>query len=1060
MTQSHFDSDDDFEMKQFAESVTFQIQENTNDRLQKLNQFLENPDFITKKGDPNTNIINRLRGKCYRIPQEKLGKFFRRLEACRRTKTKLMFAELQNKDSSALMLDFDILQTVPGSQVTSSTLESLASGVFGVLCKFLNLSAKFNEKRELDLHCIFTRKPQPVPKDNHYKDGLHMIVPSVKLSRPVKRFLIDKIVEFGVLEDVFGQFKLVGDAKEILDKNSAHVPVFFVGCSSKPDAPSYAMDSEYVCRVKSNMLHMILTPVSMADTREHAEFNVSLEYSLSFQGTLPRYHCELLAEYQEDTPPITRVEVQEPEAAENISALAIYDPNVKYVKGILDVLAKERATNYYDWFRVICTLANMNVLYRPLAEYFSLKCPEKYDPVSFEEHWAKACSAPNRGLRLGTLIWMAKEDNYEKWEALRNESLHNLIRSKIYNPLLEGNLGHYNIAELLFKCLSDKFVFEARGTHMVWYEFIHQSDPHRQGEVFKYRIWDTIPDTLRLYISQTLVRIFEEILPSLKGIENAAVDEELKKYHIKVRNNFKMTARNLMNSAFKNGVCQEARQLFSRPGFSDMLDKDPLLLGVGNGVLKLGTRIEFIARQHEHLISKYTSVNYKSFDPFDPTTKQVLLALRNMFPDDEADTHDFVMHYLASTLDNQIKDSIFLMIIGGGSNGKSFLMELHKATIGDIYSVKLPLEFFTKEARNSESAMPCMMQLQFARLAYLSESDKATKLVLRKIKELTGAESVYSRQLHESGINFKPRCHYIALSNNDFIVEGSDWGTWRRMMRIQMKNQFFGANDRNYDPSNPRHKLANKDMGKAWPENPAICSAYLGILCWYYQSYVGKYRGSLTNLKCDTIRRETEEYHNTQDRMNLFINSRAVKCADKRYLMDEIAIYQKWYEQQFGIKITNDNAQNDFLSSKLSKFIKQTREGYVLEGYRMLDVRETPDEDEEYYMQMDSQDDAASTIQRHIETPEQYYERICREWKAGCTMSPTTADKSVSPTTADKSVSPATADKSVSPATANEVPRRENFTPTSNLQPIHVAPEVARASLEEEQGFESDDSDF
>ncbi len=173
-------------------------------------------------------------------------------------------------------------------------------------------------------------------------------------------------------------------------------------------------------------------------------------------------------------------------------------------------------------------------------------------------------------------------------------------------------------------------------------------------------------------------------------------------------------------------------------GFSEKLDDDPNLKGVANGILQLGTKCKLIQGYHGHLVSKYTHARFKKMNPHEKNTKDVLIALRNLFPDNEPDTFDYIMHYLASTLDGHKKESIMMLLVGKGSNGKSFLVELHKGAIGDIYGVKMPLSFLTSRAKDAESATPALMQLKDAHFAYYSESNKFEILNMAKIKEFTG----------------------------------------------------------------------------------------------------------------------------------------------------------------------------------------------------------------------------------------------------------------------------------------------------------------------------------
>ena len=338
------------------------------------------------------------------------------------------------------------------------------------------------------------------------------------------------------------------------------------------------------------------------------------------------------------------------------------------------------------------------------------------------------------------------------------------------------------------------------------------------------------------------------------------------------------------------------------------------------------------------------------------------------------------MHYLASTLDGHKKESIMLIIVGKGSNGKSFLTELHKGAIGSTYGVKMPLSFLTSRAKNSESATPALMQLKEAHFAYYSESNKFETLNMAKIKEFTGQETLAGRKLHSDYINFKPKCHHLVASNNDFEIMGTDHGTWRRLVYMIWKITFGDKPDKN----NPYERKSDPDMGSHWAENPDVVSRYLGIIVYYYESFLSNYHGQVSNVPHPHILAETEEFRNRQDNVNKFLSSTLVKCSDEDKEMSIIAvreIYIKWYESNFpgSSKDYQRFAVDQLENSKIQKFIKKTRRGNFLKGYRILDIGEEKEEDEEYFMDTGVQaNNDISNIKP--ESSLEYYNRLCKEY--------------------------------------------------------------------------------
>jgi hypothetical protein len=242
--------------------------------------------------------------------------------------------------------------------------------------------------------------------------------------------------------------------------------------------------------------------------------------------------------------------------------------------------------------------------------------------------------------------------------------------------------------------MEDKYItsYPEGEKKIVWFEFILESDDYSEGQLYKWKRWKDEPISLLLYISNILPGIFKASYDKIARIGDKG-SPEIAKYYNEIKKNFAATIRNLGNHSFKKNVINEASLLFHREGFANELDSDPLIRGVSNGILKLSNlkygKPELITGYHTYSVSKFTKVKYIPFDPFDEITKKLIISLRRLFPDDEPDTFEFVMYYLASTIDSLPKESVFLQMIGGGSNGKSFLMELHIAAIGELYGKKL-----------------------------------------------------------------------------------------------------------------------------------------------------------------------------------------------------------------------------------------------------------------------------------------------------------------------------------------------------------------------------------
>lgn len=983
------------------EEVGMRLQENIHSIVRGFKDFISEPSFIKNKGDPDTNIVDLYQKKCYCIPNRKISKFMNFIEVMRRKKLKMMIYEKQ-QEYSGIMLDFDFKLNAGGmSPITNTHYHRLCINIFKILLKYLHFN-KEEIGNSKEYHICFIKKPKVVydADGDYYKDGIHILIPGIQITKEFKKLIIDKLITDKLIEKIFKEItphKSI-TKNDFIDKNSAHVGTFFIGSSSKVNSPPYNLDLIYKVQITVGEADDII-PVKVTDEflNKEKNINISYEFSLNFEKKLDKggiiqkkkynikseYNNELL-QYKNKEP--TKVAEFENESYHNeLSILNMHDPDSSYIKSILDVLNPRRSEEYLLWFDVLCALAHTSPSYKSLGEYFSMKSSEKFDQVYFNKIWDSILCKKDNNLSIGSLHYWAKNDNPDRYEEVRYRSIYNLLYKKIYDPTVEGQLEHYDSAEILHCVLKDKYVYDGYDDDGgSWYEFMLPGEPMLVGEMYKWRKYSgELPLSFLRYISEILPKLYKKCLEKIKTTLDDT-SEELFKYHFQIYKSFQKSCKNLKNSSFKKCSASESEQKFEQIGFSKKLDTNPNLKGVANGILELGKKCKLITGYHGHLVSKFTDVNYHEFNPHNPVTKKVLIALRNLFPDDEPDTFNYIMHFLSSTLDGNKKESMMLLVVGKGSNGKSFLVELHKGAIGSIYGVKMPLSFLTSRAKDAESATPALMQLKDAHFAYYSESNKFEILNMAKIKEFTGQETLAGRKLHKDYVNFKPKCHHLVASNNDFEVQGTDHGTWRRLDYLNMKIKFCDPLNDSYDPNNPYERIGDPTMGSNWTEDKEVLSSYLSILVYYYESLQTKYSGKVRNVPHPHITKETEEFRSRQDRINNFLNSSMVKCSDEDDEMPlTIArdIFVRWHENLYpgGNKEYQRHALDNLENSKLQKYIKKTKRGTIIKGYKVLELNEEKHDDEIYYTEIyENTDKELSNIKK--ESTDEFYKRVCREY--------------------------------------------------------------------------------
>lgn len=999
-TPTALDTDIDSDVDPIEHDVNYNIQSVQSAPLMSLNEFLNDPKIINPSGDPTTNFIDRLKGKCYNIPERRIPKLFKLIENCRRSKVRLMLTERQT-NSSGIMLDFDMYQDDEDDQLTDEIFHTLVTKIFEILITILD----FKDKKET-CYVGITRKPKIIYNEEYdcYKDGFHILIPSIKVTKGVRLLLIQKLIKNELIDRIMSDVEpadLVLKGKkytksDFLDQMSAHVPVFLIGSATKKGSSPYHLS--HIFKVSVNIETNNIYALPDTEFQRNSTINFCHEFSINFEcpkGIIKKKHYEPQEKYLSVILDLEQTNKKRDEEIikqhGDLDMLSVHDRQVTEIQELLDILNISRADNYKEWREVLCALANTSTSYKPLAEKFSRRS-KKFNMIDFERVW-NGCISNNisnrKPLSIASIHYWAKIDNPERYETVRKGHVYNILYGMVYEGFREGILNHSDIATLLFMLLQHKFVTDIPPgeRNKAWYEFMLENDDYIDGELYKWYRWKTQPDSLSKYISETLPNLFMKVFLSVKkNYEQSSGD--ISKYFAKVLQNFKSTMRKLGDRSFKKNIISEAEDKFAKRGFSEKLDKDPLIRGVSNGVLKLSLAPnrgpQLIQGRHNYLISKYTSVPYYAFNPYDELTEKILKTLRNMFPDDEPDSFEFTMCYLSSTIDGLPKESMFMITIGGGSNGKSFLMELHKSAIGENYGVKLPLSYLVCKSAHADNATPAVMMLHHASLATYSESNKHENLNAARIKEVTGAENIAGRKLNQDMINFKPKCHHWLCSNYDLDVGGAtDHGLWRRIEYNPLKIKFVDPNIDKYDPDDPYQRIADDTVTQSWTEDPEVLGRYLGIMTWYHKILHSKYNGKVKAVPHPHINLETEKYRRRQDVIASFLAQRLVKTVDEEEqheMIKEIQKYIKWHLINHG-SIVAKGVIETFQNSQIAKFIKNTKRGLFLVGHRFLNDDEQPGEGEDYAMK-NIFDIVASPDNFGIkpETTEEFYQRICNEY--------------------------------------------------------------------------------
>ena len=147
---------------------------------------------------------------------------------------------------SGIMIDFDIYQESEISQISEELKEELIQIVFEELTEILS---GLGNNETTPHYVAFIRRPTVIqhslPKlGTCWKDGFHMLIPSIKVSKTVKIYLHSILQERILTERI--PIKVLTKIEEIVDPNSATVDVMLFGSKvNKPNKEIYYLDSLY-----------------------------------------------------------------------------------------------------------------------------------------------------------------------------------------------------------------------------------------------------------------------------------------------------------------------------------------------------------------------------------------------------------------------------------------------------------------------------------------------------------------------------------------------------------------------------------------------------------------------------------------------------------------------------------------------------------------------------------------------------------------------------------------------------------------------------------------------
>lgn len=208
---------------------------------------------------------------------------------------------------------------------------------------------------------------------------------------------------------------------------------------------------------------------------------------------------------------------------------------------------------------------------------------------------------------------------------------------------------------------------------------------------------------------------------------------------------------------------------------------DPKLFNAANGALRLDLdAFEFRPHRRDDWATNIAAVDYNEY----AEAPRFRALMEKLIPD--AETRAFLQRIFGACLGDAAHTQSLIIFHGGGGNGKSTVLNIIAAVLGD-YDMTIAVESILTDGRGRKGseASPDLARLaQRPRLVRTSEADVGSRLSEGTVKAVTGGEPIVARKLHQEPVEFVPNFLIILSVNQRPSIRGGDDGIWRRIKLV------------------------------------------------------------------------------------------------------------------------------------------------------------------------------------------------------------------------------------------------------------------------------------
>ncbi len=245
------------------------------------------------------------------------------------------------------------------------------------------------------------------------------------------------------------------------------------------------------------------------------------------------------------------------------------------------------------------------------------------------------------------------------------------------------------------------------------------------------------------------------------------------------------------DSKMRDKIAVFAKSTDSRKGIANMLalaanrrrfavtaddfDRDPWLLGAGEVTIDLKT-CEAREPRREDFITMRAGAVYDSF----ADCPQWKAFVKEIFASNE-ELINYIKRAFGYCLTGSMDEQVFFFCFGLGANGKSVLLAILRALMGE-YAKQADFSSFL--IQRNEKVRNDLAALAGARVITAVEAEEGGRLSMQVLKSWTGGDPITARFLFGENFTFKPQGKIWLAANTKPAITERNYAAWRRVHLI------------------------------------------------------------------------------------------------------------------------------------------------------------------------------------------------------------------------------------------------------------------------------------